>query len=435
MSETPQSAYAALRAAQRQEPLEPERRRALLRRLRTLLLDRRADLVTALDADFGGRNAIETLLAEVLAVCRALDLNRRRLRRWARPRRAGVPLPFWPARAQVVPRPKGVVGILAPWNYPAQLSLWPLADALAAGNRAAVKLPEATPRTAALLAELLRELDPTVVRAVEGGAEVAAAFAGLPWDHLFYTGSTRVAVEVLRAAAPNLTPTTLELGGKCPVVVTADADLPQAAAAVLRGKLLNGGQTCLAPDTVLLVGLTSEAFIGACREALAGLQPLDDVTRPLRPRPQPQGGVALGPLRLVPDPPSDSPLLREEIFGLELPLLGLRDLDGALDWIAERPAPLSIYYFGRDEVAWGRLRRETRSGALVRNATVLQGAMEGVPFGGVGASGFGRYHGEAGFRTFSDLRTEVRFPRRYLARLLERPYGRRTRALLERLLR
>jgi len=273
------------------------------------------------------------------------------------------------------------------------------------------------------------------VRAIQGGPEVAAAFAALPWDHLFYTGSAKVAVEVLRAAAPNLTPTTLELGGKCPVVVTADCDLAQAAAAVLRGKLLNGGQTCLAPDTVLLVGLPADSFLAACRTALAAVGPLDDVTRQLRPRASPPGSVELGPLRLVPDPPPDSPLLREEIFGLDLPLLGLPDLDGALAWIAERPAPLAIYYFGSDEHAWDRLRRETRSGALVRNATVLQGAMEALPFGGVGASGFGRYHGEAGFRTFSDLRAEVRFPRRYLARMLERPYGRRARALLERLLR
>lgn len=407
----------------------------LLASLKEVVLARRQEIVAALEADYGGRNAVETLAGEVLTVARALTLNRRKLKRWARARRRLVTLPFWPARARVVPRPKGVVGILAPWNYPLQLSLWPLADALAAGNRVAVKLPEATPRTSALIAALLREaLGEQVVQPVEGGPEVAAAFTRLPWDHLLYTGSTAVGREVLRAAAEKLTPTTLELGGKCWTLVTAGTDLESAAEAILRGKILNGGQTCLAPDTVLLAGVESDRFVAACRAAMARIGPVEDATRLLKPRPL-AAGIELGPLVLVPDPPPDSPLLTEEVFGPELPLVSLPDLDRALAWMAERPAPLAIYLFSDDPHCWQRLREESRSGALVKGATVLQAAIETLPFGGVGHSGIGRYHGEAGFLAFSDLRTEVVFPRRFLGRLLERPYGQRTRRLLEWVLR
>jgi coniferyl-aldehyde dehydrogenase len=435
VSGAPQTAYEALRREQTREgAFTIEQRRNLLAALKKGLIEGREALVAALDADFKGRNAIETLTGEVLTVARALTLNRRKLRRWARPKRMSVSLPFWPARARIVPRPKGVVGILAPWNYPIQLSLWPLADALAAGNRVAVKLPEATPRTSALIASLLdASLGGKVVQTVEGGPEVAAAFTRLPWDHLFYTGSTAIGREVLRTAAENLTPTTLELGGKCPAVVTADADIDRAADAIMKGKILNAGQTCLAPDTVLLVGIENHAFVEACRRSLERIAPVENATNHIRRRSAPAGGIPIGPLTLLPDLPPDSPFLQEEIFGPELPLVTLKDLREALAWIAERPTPLAIYLFTRDTNTWQRFQAESRSGALVRDATVLQAAVETLPFGGIGASGHGRYHGQAGFLTFSDLRTEVVFPKRFLGKLMERPYSPRKLLLLDRL--
>ncbi len=453
MSETAEAAYVALRVVDaRSGGLPLDERERLLRSLGGLLVERRERFVRALDTDFGGRSVEETLLAEILVVANAARHARRRLRRWARPRRVGVDLPFWPSRAWLVPQPLGVVGILSPWNYPVQLSLSPLVGALAAGNRVALKPSEVTARTADELAALIdAALGPEVVRTVLGGPDVAAAFARQPFDHLLFTGSSARGREVMRAAADNLTPLTLELGGKCPVLVLADADLERAARAVVAAKALSAGQTCVAPDTVLLVGTAAAAFRDALTRAYRALFPDGHPTAIVSDRQlnrldrlavgstmEPLGPGDKGrrrPLAVAVNPIPASTLLTEEVFGPVLPILELPSLDAALAWIAGRPAPLAVYLFTRDRTAEATLLSGTRAGALVVNGAVVQAAMETLPFGGVGGSGFGRYHGRAGFDTFSNPRVHLRAARFSLSRLCDPPYGPGKRRLIERLLR
>jgi coniferyl-aldehyde dehydrogenase len=382
----------------------------------------------------------------VKLVVDAVRLARRRLRRWARPRRVGVPLPFRPARAVVEPVPKGVVGIMAPWNYPVQLLLLPAVDAIAAGNRVALKPSEAVPRTAALLARLVPEaLGEGVARVVTGGPEVAAAFAALPWDHLVFTGGTETGRKVMRAAAEHLVPLTLELGGKCPALVLPGADLPRAARAILAGKALNAGQTCVAPDTVLLVGHAREDFLAACRAsgivlpdtALLGeaqarrLARLTEGARLTPLGPDGEGRRALAIAEAAPE----HPLHREEIFGPVLALLSPATLEEAIGWIAARPPPLAIYLFGATAAEERAVAAATRSGAIVHGRCVEHAGFPELPFGGVGASGFGRRNGEAGFREFSNLRARVRHGRFSLARLLDPPRGDWARGLVRRIVR
>jgi coniferyl-aldehyde dehydrogenase len=444
-------AYRQLRAEDdRSGGLPTPQRRDLLDRLAHLLVERRHGFAAALDADFAGRSVDETLLAEVLGVATAARHARRRLRRWAKPRRVGVPLPFWPSRAWVVPQPLGVVGIVAPWNYPVQLSLLPLVGAIAAGNRVALKPSELTPRTAVELARLLEDgLGPEMARTVLGGPEAAAAFVRLPFDHLLFTGSTARGREVMRAAAENLTPVTLELGGKCPAVVTPDADLERAARAIVLGKAMNAGQTCVAPDTVLLAGVATATMRHLLRRAYQrhfpdGLPTAVISDRQLARVGHLAAGAALEPLgpdgparrralALASAPPPGSALLEEEVFGPVLPLVEFPGLGEALAWIRSRPAPLAVYLFTRDRRAEAETLAATRAGALVVNDTVAQAAMETLPFGGVGASGFGRYHGRAGFETFSNRRVHLRAGRFNLARLVAPPYGAAKRRLIERL--
>jgi coniferyl-aldehyde dehydrogenase len=449
---TPEEAHAALRAEDARSgglPV-PERERLLLA-LERGVVARREAFIAALDADFGGRSAEETLLADVMAVASAARHARKRLRRWARPRRVAVDAPFLPARAWVVPQPLGVVGVMAPWNYPVQLALAPAAAALAAGNRVALKPSEVTPRTAEEIASLVEAtLGPAVARTVQGGPEVAASFASQPWDHLLFTGSTARGREVMRAAAENLTPVTLELGGKCPVIVMPDADVALAARAIVSGKGINAGQTCVAPDTILLAGGDEAAFRAALAAAHRELFPAGPPTAVISDRQIERverlaGGATLEPLgasgggrrraiSLAPAPASGSPLLAEEVFGPVLPLLRVPDLDAALAWIRGLPSPLAVYLFTRDRAAEARVLDRTRAGALVVNGTVIHAAMEALPFGGVGASGFGRYHGRAGFDTFSNQRAHVRAARFSLVRLVEPPYGPGKRRLIQRIL-
>ena len=444
----PEAALAALRLAEsRDGPLSLDRRRALLEALVATLLRHAEAIAEAIDADFGGRSRDETLLAEVKLVVDAARHARRHLHRWARPRRVGVPFPFWPASARQEPVPKGVVGIMAPWNYPLQLALMPAVDALAAGNRIAVKPSEATPRIAALLEDLLREaLGEDIARVVQGGTEVAARFAGQPWDHLVFTGGTETGRLVMRAAAANLVPLTLELGGKCPVVVLPGADLAAAARAILVGKVVNAGQTCIAPDTVLLLGHARADFIAACRAA--GLGAAETVVvndrQAARLAALLEGAVltplaADGPGRqralALAEAPPEHPLHATEIFGPALALVPLPDLAAAIAWIAARPAPLAIYLLGADRAEAAAIAAGTRSGAIVEGRCLEYAAFPALPFGGVGASGFGRRNGVEGFLAFSSLRARVAHGRWSLSRLLDPPRGERGRALIRRILR
>jgi acyl-CoA reductase-like NAD-dependent aldehyde dehydrogenase len=431
---TPAEALAALREAEaRDGRLPPDRRRALLARLAAALRARAEEIAQALDADYGGRSRYDTLLADVLIVADAALYSRRWLRWWARPRRAWVPYPFLPTTAAEEPVPKGIVGIVAPWNYPVQLALWPVVDAIAAGNRVCVKPSEFVPRTAALIAALLQDaLGDDVARCVQGGADVARDFCAQPWDHLVFTGGTETGRKVAEAAARNLVPVTLELGGKCPCIVLPGAGLKAAAQSILAGKAVNAGQTCIAPDTVLLIGHTPEAFAAACRASGIGLPEgaiasdaqaarLDTLAAGARITKLADDAAGRRRALALAEAPADSPLQRDEIFGPLLAVQPVADLDAAIAWIASRPAPLAIYLFGASRDEEGRVAARTRSGALVTGRTIEYAAFPALGFGGVGASGMGRYHGRAGFLEFSDMRARVRHGRLSLSRVFDLP--------------
>jgi acyl-CoA reductase-like NAD-dependent aldehyde dehydrogenase len=439
---TPRDALLALRAAEARDGAPTlDRRRALLAALTRATLARAEAVAAAAAADFGARNAEDTLLADVLLTADACRFARRHLRRWARPRPAPVPFPFQPARAWIEPVPKGVVGIMAPWNYPLQLALLPAVDAIAAGNRVAIKPSEATPRVAALIEAICAEaLGPDMALVVQGGPEVAGDFAAEPWDHLVFTGGTATGRKVMAAAAAHLTPLTLELGGKCPALVLPGADLRRAARDILTAKAVNAGQSCVAPDTVLLIGHDRMAFHAACREA--GIA--DTGTAVINERQQARldrltEGLtmeALGPgpypLRLA---ISHGALAEEEIFGPVLAVELAPSLPHALDWIRARAAPLAIYLFGATQAEEEAVAAATRSGALVTGRALDYAAFPGLAFGGIGASGFGRRNGEPGFLEMSLLRARVRHGRWSLSRLLDHPRGARGIALVRRLLR
>jgi acyl-CoA reductase-like NAD-dependent aldehyde dehydrogenase len=431
---TAADALAALRAAEaRDGRLGLDRRRDLLASLDAALIARAEDVVAALDADYGGRSRYDTLLADVLIVADAARLARRKLTSWAKPRRVRVPYPFWPASAAEEPVPKGIIGIVAPWNYPVQLALWPVVDAIAAGNRVCVKPSEFTPRTAALIAEVLEAgLGPDIARTVQGGRETAEDFVAQPWDHLVFTGGTATGRKVAEAAARNLVPVTLELGGKCPAVVLPGADLREAARNILVAKAVNAGQTCVAPDTVLLVGHGAEAFADACRASGIALPEgavaseaqaarLDALAAGARVTPLGPDGAGRRRALVLAEAVPDSRLGSEEIFGPILAVEPVPDLAAAIAWIAGRPPPLAIYLFGATPAEEEAVAARTRSGALVSGRALEYVAMPALGFGGVGASGMGRYHGEAGFRAFSDMRARVAHGRWSLSRFFDLP--------------
>lgn len=435
---TPAQALAALRAAEAEDGVpDLDRRRALIAALSRTVMARAAAIAEAADADFGARSAEDTLLADVKIIADATGHVRRNLRRWMRPVRASVPFPFQPARAWSECVPKGVVGIMSPWNYPVQLALLPALDALAAGNRVVLKPSEHTPRCAALLAEIVEEaLGPRMGLVVEGGPDVARDFAATPWDHLVFTGGTETGRKVMSAAAPHLTPLTLELGGKCPALVLPGADLARAARDILVAKAVNAGQTCIAPDTVLLVGHSAEDFTRAAQAA--GVAATG--TRVINAAQQARLDHILGEAQvswIAPEGiglvPAAGALEREEIFG---PLLAMRecaDFAAALDWVRGQPHPLAIYLFGATRAEEAAVASGTRSGAIVTGRALEYAAITALPFGGVGQSGFGRRNGEAGFREFSNLRARVRHGGWSLARLFDRPHSDFARKLIRRL--
>ncbi|MEI7036766.1 aldehyde dehydrogenase family protein [Fulvimonas yonginensis] len=453
-----------LRSAQARDPLPAWPVRAdRLRRLARMLREQRAAFAAAIDADFGQRPAEETDL-ELFPSLSAVHHALRHGRRWMRPRRAPTSLAFRPGRNRLVPQPRGVVGIVVPWNYPLFLAVGPLVDALVAGNRAMVKMSEFTPRFAALFAEqVARRFADDEVVVVTGDAAVAQAFTALPFDHLLFTGSTAVGHQVMRAAAANLTPVTLELGGKSPAILGPGGDLDHAVERILIGKLLNAGQTCVAPDYVLLPRARIEAFAARARAVAARLYPdlahnrqyaslasdrhfarmaaLRDEAAAAGARIVPLAEGAADPARrlfppqLLLDVPDDARVMREEIFGPLLPVVPYDSLAQAIDYVNARPHPLALYLFERDRAAVDAVIARTRAGGVTLNDTLYHLAQHGLPFGGVGASGMGGYHGKAGFDTFSHLKPVFVQARWNGAGLLRPPYGPRFRRLLELLLR
>ncbi|MEM8991511.1 MAG: aldehyde dehydrogenase family protein [Pseudomonadota bacterium] len=429
------SRFDAIRAASRAEPYpDADLRRDRLSRLIAMTETAEPRIVEAIAADFDGRPTTETQLAETLFVVAAARHAKRRVRRWMRKRRQPTALQFWPYRNHVHPQPLGVVGIMAPWNYPYHLAMASLVGALAAGNRAMIKPAEATPATSALIAELVaKHFAPDEVTVVEGGPDVAQAFAALPFDHLVFTGSTRIGRLVAEAAATNLTPVTLELGGKSPAILDRSCDLEATARHIAFGKWFNAGQTCVAPDYVLVnaqilegtlyqIGVAAKQMYGEAAASpdyaslisdtqaarLAGLLAEAEAAGCRIERPcGPGEGKRFAPAIVV-DPPADSALMREEIFGPILPLVPCQDVDEALAHVAAGERPLALYWFGEDAMTERQVLQESWAGGMTVNACMIQLAQEEMPFGGVGASGQGHYHGQWGFDRFSQLKPVTR---------------------------
>jgi len=449
-----QTVFARMREATRRDPeVDRATREARLDALARVLRDDAEAWVQAIDADFGHRSAHETRLAELFPCHDALRHTRRHLGAWMRPQSVAPSLWFRPARARILPQPLGVVGIVVPWNYPLLLSISPLAAALAAGNRVMVKMSELSPRCGELLARRIAQAFPDgAIEVVLGDAEVGAAFSRLPFDHLLFTGSTAVGQQVMRAAAENLTPVTLELGGKSPVIVDAGYPLERAAERILAGKLINAGQSCIAPDYVLLPAGQEAAFLAAARAVVARFHPdlasspdyssIIDARHFARLNGLVEEAQSLGaqvhPLsNAAPDatrrrlPPvallqvSDAMrVMRDEIFGPVLPIVAYRSLDEAVAYVNDRPRPLALYLFSQDRGAQQRVLQGTVAGGVTLNDTMLHITQENLPFGGVGPSGMGQYHGHEGFRTFSKFKPVFLQSRLNGMSMFNPPYGR-----------
>ena len=459
-----QACFEMQRARTRAEPLPSwEVRADRLRRLRGLVQRHRQGFGAAIRDDFGNRSLHETDLLEVFPSVKGIDHALARGRRWMRPRRVPVSWIFRPGQASVLPQPLGVAGIVVPWNYPLYLAVGPLTAALAAGNRAMVKLSEFTPRFGDLFQRAVREAFAEDELAVfNGDVDTARAFTALAFDHLLFTGSTAVGHQVMRAASEHLVPVTLELGGKSPAIVGPGADLEHAAERIMAGKLMNAGQTCIAPDYVLLPAQRQAAFLDAARRVVGRMYPrigsTPDFTSivtdrqferlaslveearaqgatvvPLADAPADAARRLMPPVALT-EVPEGSRALTEEIFGPVLPIVPYRSLDEALAFVNARPRPLALYVFDRDRGTVDRTLAGTTAGGVTVNDTLLHIAQDELPFGGVGPSGMGSYHGEAGFRAFSHFKPVFRQSRLNGAALLSPPYGARFERMLRFLL-
>jgi coniferyl-aldehyde dehydrogenase len=425
-----------------------------LSRLKALVMENEARFAAAVDSDFGDRSEHETRLAELYIVAAEIADAQASLARWMRNERVVTPLHLQPGRACIERQPLGVAGIISPWNYPVQLALAPALGALAAGNRVLLKPSELTPATSALLQELVAaRFGEDEFAVVLGDAEVGRAFTHLPFDHLFFTGSTAVGRQVALAAAENLTPVTLELGGKSPALFAPDADLALCAPRLMAGKLLNAGQTCIAPDYALVPADRVDVFVAAVRAATARLYPsyaanpdytaiindrhfqrltalIEDARAkgativPLAPAGEtPAPGSRRLPPTLIVGVDDTMNVMREEIFGPLLPVESYASIDDAVAMINGRPHPLAFYYFGRDRTRCDSVLRQTLAGGVTVNDTLWHFVHKNLPFGGVGASGNGAYHGEASFLTFTHRKPVFVQPRFAAAKLLYPPYG------------
>jgi len=436
-------------------------RRDRLARLRGLLESNEAAIEAAIDADFGGRPKTETQISEVFPSLAEIKGALRHGSAWMKPRGVWVSKWFLPARAHVMPRPLGVVGIIVPWNYPLFLAVGPLVGALVAGNRALVKMSEYTPAFSELFRQLIaRGFATEEVAVITGGPDVAAQFSALPFDHLLFTGSTAIGRKVMSAAAQNLTPVTLELGGKSPTVVAPDYPIGKAAERVLAGKLLNAGQTCIAPDYVLVPRARVAAYVEVTKQQARRMYPrgLDDpdycsiinqrqygrlvgyldearaagveVVPLFEGRLQDDEAHRLGPALLV-DPKTNISIMREEIFGPVLPVIPYDDVKDAVAFINAQPRPLALYWFDDDRARSEWALQQTHVGGACVNETLMHVAQEELPFGGVGPSGMGHYHGKWGFDTFSKLTPVFRQSRLNAMNLFMPPYQPRVERLLK----
>ena len=432
-----------------------ELRRDRLDRLMRMTRRHAQAICNAISQDFGQRAWQETFLAELSVFEQRLKYTRHHLPRWMRMRRVGTQLQFGLARNRLLPQPLGVVGVMSPWNYPFDLSVGPAIDALAAGNRVMIKPSELNPHFGQLLAEMVAEFfDPTELTVVLGDVPVAAAFSRLPFDHLLFTGSTAVGRLVATAAAANLTPVTLELGGKSPVLIDADCDLSAAAQRIVWGKLLNAGQTCIAPDHVLVAPSQVDGLVQALLQAMQTQYPhlahnpdytsiisqrhwqrLQDMVADAQSHGaqlhvhQPLGedfdpaGRKMAPVIVTGVRPGMR-IAKEEIFGPILPIIACDDLDQAMAHVRQGDRPLAVYWFGRNTQRRDRVLHESISGGVSINDCLLHVSQVGQPFGGVGPSGHGAHHGQWGFDACSKLKPIFIQSRWHGMGLITAPYGR-----------
>jgi coniferyl-aldehyde dehydrogenase len=433
-------------------------------RIEKMIAANEEKICKVLSADFGVRHPIETHLAEFQMVYQACKYTRKHLKEWMKSVQAEVPSYMGSSEAWIEPQSIGVVGIMSPWNYPVQLALVPAIAALAAGNRVWLKPSDRSSRTSGFLASLIQEyFHPSEFCVTTGGVDVAEQFAALPFNHLLFTGSEAIGKKVMRAAAENLTPVTLELGGKTPAIIDSSAKLPEVAASIIYGKLLNGGQTCIAPDYILIQKANQDSFVQELQtaaqaqfsnpEELTG--PIDDdqlqywqhlvsdaVDRgakviPLLNNPS-AGARRFEPVVLI-DVPAQARVLHEEIFGPILPIVTVADTAAAIAYINSRPHPLALYWFGKDKKNLQLVLEETRSGGVTINDTLLHAAIESLPFGGIGASGMGSYNGKTGFDTFSHAKPILEVRGLLGSNLLKGtkpvhpPYGKKAERLIRRL--
>jgi len=427
-----QSTFQAQQAAFRAHPMpSAEERISMLKRLKNAIVRHEQALVDAVNLDFGSRSPMETRFVELVNLVEVIKYQIKHIRQWMKPEYRSVPMNMRPAKAKVIRQPLGVVGIIVPWNYPYFLALDAVIPALAAGNRVMLKMSEFTPNAALALQAMLADIfSEDQVAVITGEADVAIAFTKLPFDHLIFTGSTNVGRHVMAAAAENLTPVTLELGGKSPVLVHESYPLAEAAERIAWGKCINAGQTCVAPDYLLLPESKVVEFVREFSQVVARWYPrmvdnqdytavinerqrsrlqsyLQDAEQkgarivPINPAREDFANCGKLPITLVLDVTDEMLIAQQEIFGPLLMIKTYRQLDEAIQYINDRPRPLALYYFDNDTQRAEYVMTHTHAGGGCINDTLSHVGVEDIPFGGIGPSGMGQYHGYEGFLTFS----------------------------------
>lgn len=446
--------FAQQKSAYRAHPMPSStERKADLQRLKDGILKYKNELADAIYQDFSCRSKDETMVAEVMTAVQGINFAMKRLKKWMKPSKRHVSMLFAPSHNHVMYQPLGVVGIVVPWNYPLQLAVLPLMTALAAGNRAMIKMSEFTPATNSVLKKLLAEaFSEDQVALIEGEVEVSTAFSETPWDHLVFTGSTAVGRIVMSAAAKNLTPVTLELGGKSPAIIAPKASMQDAVERICFGKSLNAGQTCIAPDYILLPEGKEEEFIERYQATFAKMYPTlrdnDDYTAiindrqyqrlqswaeeaktkgakitVINPANEDFSGTRKMPLHIVQQGTADMQVLQDELFGPILPIVTYKTLDDALDYVNDRDRPLALYIFTYNKQEQKHILERTHAGGVTINDTLMHVAQDDIPFGGVGPSGMGHYHGKEGFIALSKAKAVHRKGKFNSGQFVYPPYG------------
>ncbi|QLC21839.1 coniferyl aldehyde dehydrogenase [Parasphingopyxis sp. CP4] len=449
-------------------PVSAETRKDRLTRVGRLLVDNADALCDAMSEDFGHRSKDQSMMTDIVSALGEVKYARKHVEKWMRPEKRSprFPLGVFGAKARIEYQPLGVVGIIAPWNFPVQLTFSPLADALAAGNRVMIKMSEFTPVTSALVEKLIGEsFSPEEIAVFNGGPEVGQAFSGLPFDHLLFTGATSIGKHILHAAADSLTPVTLELGGKSPTIFGESADIEKGTSRVAMGKMMNAGQICLAPDYMMVPeakeGDVIQGLSAAVGEQYPRLDANDDYTSIINDRhyerlqgylkdAEEKGAELVEvnpgnedfsasnkrkmPLTIVRNPTDDMKVMQEEIFGPVLPIKTYKSVDEAIDYVNANDRPLGLYYFGSDSAEEQKVLSKTISGGSTVNDVIFHIAMDELPFGGVGPSGMGSYTGHEGFKTFSHAKSVYSQAKMDVAKMggFKPPFGKTTKSTIKR---